>query len=105
MGWNIPWNHGNYREGTAYRKNVNHEKKPKEWTDRECWREIKKCRHRPYWSRSGRKQKIIKFDHRRHRSYSKRVLDKARKTQEREDMGEELYARDWHRINNPWNWD
>jgi len=97
MGWNIPWNHGNYREGTAYRKNVNHEKKPKEWTDRECWREIKKCRHRPYWSRSGRKQKIIKFDHRRHRRYSKKIC--------KNGDWERLHDRDWFWFNNAWNWD
>lgn len=102
MGWKIPWEHGKYREGTAYRKKPHHTKKVKTQKDldREAWREIEQTdrdkRKRKYWCRSYKKSTVLN-DHRRHRRYSKRMAKAGR--------DEELFDRLWIKINDPWNWD
>ena len=95
----MPWDHGKYREGTAYRKNVNHTKKersPKD-LDREAWREIEKTGTSQHTWRRGYKKWTVLNDHRRHRRYSKRMVKRGE--------WEELFDRDWFVFNNPWHWD
>ena len=100
-------NHGKYRQGESYRKNVAHKKKSKRLSPKDCWRihrKIAKDKSNANYNYGGRRRSAVKYSVRMRRQFFRKIIHASLLDYDRcEEMG--LGNVDYKKFTDRWMWD